>query len=86
MGEKDVEILESVLDAPDTAELEPKPKRRKLDPPVYIARFGLNYGCTDDDPNGVRVEAGDEVPASVIEASPWLIEQGHVAEKGASDE
>lgn len=46
--------------------------------PVYEAVVGLNYGCTDEDTAGVRVEAGEIVPNSVIEKSPWLLENSHV--------
>jgi len=46
--------------------------------PVYEAVVGMNYGCTDDNPNGVRVEAGEIVPNTVIEKSPWLMENSHV--------
>jgi hypothetical protein len=45
----------------------------------FIAHCGLNYDCTAENPDGVRVEAGGEVPARVVQASPWLIEQGIVA-------
>ena len=48
--------------------------------PAYVAVTGLNYGCTDDDPHGTRIEAGEIVPAEVVAASPWLIEQGIVKE------
>lgn len=48
-------------------------------PERLIARFGLNYDCTEENPDGVRVEAGEEVPARVVQASPWLLEQGVVA-------
>lgn len=47
-------------------------------PGRLIARCGLNYDCTEENPDGVRVEAGGEVPARVAEASPWLLEQGLV--------
>lgn len=50
-------------------------------PLVWVALTGINYGCTDDDPAGTRVEAGEEVPAFVIEQSPWLTEQQLVAPK-----
>ena len=53
----------------------PTPKR------IYVALVGLNYGCTGDDPRGTRVEAGEEVPAAVVTASPWLLEQGLVREE-----
>lgn len=49
-------------------------------PLQYVALTGLNYGCTDDDPHGTRIEAGEIVPAEVVAASPWLIEQGIVKE------
>lgn len=45
--------------------------------PRYVAQTGLNYGVTENSP-GIRLEPGDSVPASVVEASPWLIEAGHV--------
>lgn len=57
-------------------------KLRRVGEPIplqYIALTGLNYGCTDEQPEGVRIEAGDTVPAEVIAASPWLVLQGHVA-------
>lgn len=45
--------------------------------PVYIALTGLNYG-----PEDTRIEAGDEVPASVVDAAPWLLTDGHVVVQG----
>ena len=45
---------------------------------VYEAVRGLNYGCTKELPDGVRVEAGQVVPADAIAASPWLLSEGHV--------
>lgn len=47
-------------------------------PLQYVALTGLNYGCTDEQPEGVRIEAGDTVPAEIVAASPWLLDQGHV--------
>lgn len=75
MGEQDVEITEE------------KPKRtRRLpeQPPMqYVALVGLNYGCTEDNPHGERIEKGGEVPTAIVEASPWLLTGNHVrAKKG----
>lgn len=38
---------------------------------TWVATVGITW------PDG-RVEAGEVVPAEVVEAAPWLIEQGHV--------
>ena len=46
--------------------------------PVYVANVGMNYGCTEDNPAGTRLEAGQIVPAAVIQASQWLLEQNLV--------
>lgn len=46
--------------------------------PRYVAKVGLNCGVTDEDPTGLRIEAGQEVPSWVIEQSGWLIDQGCV--------
>jgi len=64
---------------------EPKKPKRKAEPPPmqYVALVGLNYGCTDDDPAGTRLEAGADVPAEVIATSPWLLEQSLVKVKEA---
>lgn len=60
-------------------EMKTKPKTEESKPPVvYLAVMGLNYGATEDDPNGVRVEAGSEVPAEVVAKSPWLLSDGWV--------
>lgn len=57
---------------------EPKKSKRKAEPPplVWVAIVGMNYG-----PDNARIEAGEEVPASVLKASPWLIENSHVRPK-----
>jgi hypothetical protein len=50
----------------------------------YVALSGLNYGCAVEDPEGTRIEAGEDVPAEVVKNAPWLLEQGHVTvKKGA---
>lgn len=43
--------------------------------PRYVAKVGLNCGVTADDPAGLRIEPGEDVPSWVIEMSGWLIEQ-----------
>ncbi len=47
-------------------------------PVRYIANVGLNCGVTTDDPTGLRIEAGEDVPTWVIEQSGWLLDQGIV--------
>lgn len=64
---RDLETLAYAEDEPETPP----------DAPLYVAQTGLNYGVTENSP-GIRLEPGDSVPASVVEASPWLIEAGHV--------
>lgn len=50
----------------------------------FIAVVGLNYVVDPEAPKElrkeIRVEAGGEVPAEVVERSPWLLEQGYVQE------
>lgn len=46
----------------------------------YIAVVGLNCNTSDDDPVGIRIEAGEDVPAELVKG--WLIEQGWVKVKG----
>lgn len=57
-----------------TEPVEPTPR------PVYLAVVGLNFNITVDNPVGIRVEAGEPVPASVGTPAAWLIEQGLVKE------
>lgn len=47
-------------------------------PVRYIANAGLNCGVTTEDPTGLRIEAGEDVPSWVIEQSGWLLDQGIV--------
>ena len=45
-------------------------------PKVYISRGHLqNEGL------GIEVFPGDEVPAALVKASPWIVEDGIVVEK-----
>jgi hypothetical protein len=46
-------------------------------PKVYISR-----GHVQNEGLGIEVFPGDEVPAALIKASPWLVEEGVVVEKG----
>lgn len=46
--------------------------------PRYVAKVGLNCGVTEESPEGLRIEPGEDVPSWVIEMSGWLIEQGCV--------
>jgi hypothetical protein len=39
-------------------------------------------GITDD-AEGARYEAGEAVPAALVERAPWLLEQGHVVDTEA---
>lgn len=39
-------------------------------------------GITDD-AAGARYEAGEAVPAELLERAPWLLEQGHVMDTKA---
>ena len=39
-------------------------------------------GITDD-AEGARYEAGEAVPAALVERAPWLLEQGHVVDTKA---
>lgn len=45
---------------------------------AYRARTGLNFPDPAQTDAEVRVEAGGTVPAAVVDANPWLLEQGHV--------
>lgn len=46
-------------------------------PKVYISR-----GHVQNEGLGIELFPGDEVPAALIKASPWLVEEGVVVEKG----
>lgn len=46
-------------------------------PKVYISR-----GHIQNEGLGIEVFPGDEVPAALVKASPWLVEDGVVVEKG----
>ncbi len=46
-------------------------------PKVYISRAHVQ-----NDKLGIEVFPGDEVPAALIKASPWLVDEGVVVEKG----
>lgn len=46
--------------------------------PRYVAKVGLNCGVTEENPEGLRIEPGEDVPAWVVEFSGWLIDQGCV--------
>lgn len=46
--------------------------------PRYVAKVGLNCGVTEENPEGLRIEPGEDVPSWVIEQSGWLIDQGCV--------
>jgi len=39
-------------------------------------------GITDD-AEGARYEAGEAVPAALVQRAPWLLEQGHVVDTKA---
>jgi len=39
-------------------------------------------GITDD-AEGARYEAGEAVPAGLVQRAPWLLEQGHVVDTKA---
>ncbi len=57
---------------------------RRLPEPVpmqYVALIGLNHSTTPENPRGKRVERGEEVPAAIVEASPWLLTGNHVRVK-----
>lgn len=58
----------------DVKDTKPLPKPQ----PVYEAIVGINYGKTESDPEGVRVEPGELVPAETVKASPWLLDDGWV--------
>jgi hypothetical protein len=45
-------------------------------PKVYISR-----GHIQNEGLGIEVFPGDEAPAALIKASPWLVEEGVVVEK-----
>jgi hypothetical protein len=45
-------------------------------PKVYISR-----GHIQNEGLGIEVFPGDEVPAALVKASPWLVEDGVVVEK-----
>jgi len=45
-------------------------------PKVYISR-----GHVQNEGLGIEVFPGDEVPAALVKASPWLVEDGVVVEK-----
>ncbi len=47
-------------------------------PVRYVANVGLNCGVTAEDPTGLRIEAGEDVPTWVIEQGDWLLDQGLV--------
>lgn len=46
-----------------------------------MAVNGLNWPAADSEQ---RAEPGDEVPAEVVRAAPWLLEQGHVVERAVT--
>lgn len=73
MGNEDVE----------NTELKPRRIKRLPEPPplVYVALVGLNHSTTPENPRGERVERGEEVPAAIVEASPWLLRNNHVRVK-----
>jgi hypothetical protein len=50
---------------------------------TWIATVGISW--PDGDGEG-RAEVGDVVPTAVVEAAPWLIEQGHVVAQGADSD
>ncbi len=80
-----IEELEPVAEEQAAPEPVRRPRRTRLaaePPPLqYVALFGLNYGCTEQAPDGTRIEAGEDVPESVIQAAPWLLTSGHVRPK-----
>ncbi len=55
-------------------------------PVRYVANVGLNCGVTTEDPTGLRIEAGEDVPTWVIEQSGWLLDQGIVQAVAVADE
>jgi hypothetical protein len=77
--EEDLELEESKPESEEDLELEDGPESEEDDEPevesepVYLAVVGMNVGKA-----GLRIEAGKEVPASAIKASPWLLTEGHV--------
>jgi hypothetical protein len=49
----------------------------------YVANVGINYpGRRGEE----RLEAGEEVPAGVVERAPWLLEQQIVSVVDAEEE
>lgn len=49
---------------------------------IYVAVVGVNW---TDSKGEHRAEPGEQVPASVIKRSPWLLEQGAVRAEGVAD-
>jgi len=59
-------------------------KKEPAPAPEYVAVSGFNFNTSAEDPHGTRFEAGQDVPAEVIEKAGWLYDQGHVRMKGRS--
>ncbi|NBV62810.1 MAG: hypothetical protein EBR73_17460, partial [Rhodobacteraceae bacterium] len=45
---------------------------------TWIATVGITW-------DGGRAEPGEAVPDAVVEAAPWLVEQGHVMKQEHAD-
>ena len=45
-------------------------------PKVYVSRAHIQ-----NDKLGIEVFPGDEVPAALVKASPWLVDEGAVVDK-----
>lgn len=46
---------------------------------MYRAKVGIT-----DDAQAARYEAGEEVPADLVERAPWLLQDGHVVDLNAA--
>ena len=83
MNEDEVMIGEEGGDGSYSPAAKPKTKPApELVPLIYVALTGLNFRANPDEEKEVRIEAGGEVPASVVDASPWLLTDGHVVKQG----
>ncbi len=55
------------------AELKGKSKK-------YVATVGLNLNCTEKNPQGQRIEAGDPIPEMKADAIKQLLADGDIKE------